>query len=52
MFVLSGMKMISKPIFKKLRKSFNLFMWSGRDDTFRWITEKLVSVIFSCQSYH
>ena len=39
--------MISNFTLKRLRKSFNSLMWKGRDDIFRWITDRSVSLIFS-----
>ena len=45
--LLSDMEMMSNLHLKKLRKSFSSLMWSGKDDIFRWITERSFSLILS-----
>ena len=36
-----------KLIFEETEKSFSSLMWSGKDDIFRWITERSFSLILS-----
>ena len=45
--LLSDMEMMSNFTLRKLRKSFSSLMWRGKDDIFRWITERLFSLILS-----